>query len=131
MTTVDHKRIGIMYLVGGLRSRSPSGGIFALLVRLALLNPQHTLFGKHWVDAEMYNRFFTMHGVVMVFLFIIPSIPASLCEFRAAADAGGQGRRLSAAEPGELLSMGDRRRYGHHGHAPGGVDTGWTFYTPY
>jgi cytochrome c oxidase subunit 1 len=71
MTTVDHKRIGIMYLVG-VSTAFGIGGVFALLVRLALLNPQHTLFGKHWVDQEMYNRFFTMHGVVMVFLFIIP-----------------------------------------------------------
>ncbi len=80
MTTVDHKRIGIMYLCA-VCFAFLLGGIFALLVRLALLNPQHTLFGKHWVNAEMYNRFFTLHGAIMVFLFIIPSIPASLANF--------------------------------------------------
>src|SRR5579885_1582352 len=67
MTTVDHKRIGIMYLVA-VSFAFLIGGVFALLVRLALMNPQHTLFGKQWVTAEMYNRFFTLHGVVMVFL---------------------------------------------------------------
>src|SRR5215470_14984048 len=77
MSTLDHKRIGVMYLVGTL-SAFMIGGIFALLVRLALLTPTHKLFGKVWVDAETYNRFFTLHGAIMVFLFIIPSIPGSL-----------------------------------------------------
>jgi len=80
MSTVDHKRIGIMYLCA-VCFAFLLGGIFALLVRLSLLNPQHTLFGKHWVTAEMYNRFFTLHGAIMVFLFIIPAIPASLANF--------------------------------------------------
>src|SRR5262249_24623284 len=76
MTTVDHKRIGVMYLVGVL-SAFLIGGIFALLVRLTLLNPQHTLFGKQWITADAYNRVFTLHGAIMVFLFIIPSVPAA------------------------------------------------------
>src|SRR5208282_5046495 len=76
MTTVDHKRIGVMYLVGVL-SAFFIGGVFALLVRLSLLTPTHTLFGKQWITAEVYNRLFTLHGAVMVFLFIIPSVPAS------------------------------------------------------
>ena len=80
LSTVDHKRIGIMYLCA-VCTAFLMGGIFALLVRLSLLNPQHTLFGKHWVTAEMYNRFFTLHGAIMVFLFIIPAIPASLANF--------------------------------------------------
>ena len=80
LTTLDHKRIGIMYLIA-VCSAFLIGGIFALLVRLSLLNPQHTLFGKQWVNAEMYNRFFTLHGAIMVFLFIIPAIPASLGNF--------------------------------------------------
>ena len=80
MTTVDHKRIGVMYLVRCL-SAFLMGGMFALLVRLSLLNPQHMLFGKVLVTAETYNRFFTLHGAIMVFLFIIPSIPGSLGNF--------------------------------------------------
>src|SRR6185436_19336523 len=72
MTTIDHKRIGIMYLVGTLEAFM-LGGIFALLVRLVLLTPQHKLFGLT-ITAEGYNRLFTLHGAIMVFLFIIPSI---------------------------------------------------------
>src|SRR5581483_12237797 len=68
-TTVDHKRIGIMYLVGTLLAFF-LGGMFALLVRLTLLTPSHKLFGRVLIDAETYNRVFTMHGVIMVFLFI-------------------------------------------------------------
>src|SRR5882724_8936572 len=70
MTTVDHKRLGIMYLVGVL-SAFFVGGMFALLVRLTLLTPTHKLFGLH-ITAEVYNRLFTLHGAIMVFLFIIP-----------------------------------------------------------
>ena len=93
----------------GVLSAFLMGGMFALLVRLSLLTPQHMLFGKVLVTAETYNRFFTLHGAIMVFLFIIPSIPASLGELRAAADAGRQGRRVSAAQPGQLLPLVHRR----------------------
>src|ERR1700693_6162915 len=77
MATLDHKRIGVMYLVGVL-SAFFMGGIFALLVRLSLLNNKHMLFGKVGGTPKTYNRFFTLHGAIMVFLFIIPAIPASL-----------------------------------------------------
>src|SRR5512140_3588566 len=80
MTTVDHKRIGIMYLVGVLVAFL-LGGIFALLVRLSLMTSKHMLFGQQIMTAETYNRMFTLHGVVMVFLFIIPAIPGSLGNF--------------------------------------------------
>ena len=80
MTTVDHKRIGVMYLVGVL-SAFFIGGMFALLVRLTLLTPSHMLFGKVLMTAETYNRVFTLHGAIMVFLFIIPSVPAALGNF--------------------------------------------------
>src|SRR5215470_4303431 len=78
--TLDHKRIGVMYLVGVLTSFL-LGGIFALLVRLTLLTPSHKLFGHVLLTAEQYNRAFTMHGVIMVFLFIIPAVPAALGNF--------------------------------------------------
>src|ERR1700752_1567388 len=76
MSTVDHKRIGVMYLVGILTAFL-IGGVFALLVRLTLLSPKHMVFGFQ-VTAETYNRMFTLHGAIMVFLFIIPSVPAAL-----------------------------------------------------
>src|ERR1700692_4798938 len=69
MTTIDHKRIGVMYLVGVL-SAFFIGGIFALIVRLSLLTPTHMLFGRVLVTADTYNRVFTLHGAIMVFLFI-------------------------------------------------------------
>ena len=130
MTTVDHKRIGIMYLVA-VSTAFLIGGIFALLVRLALLNPQHTLFGKVWITAETYNRFFTLHGAVMVFLFIIPSIPGSLANFVLPMMLGAKDvafPRLNLASfylwvGGATLAISSM--------VLGAVDTGWTFYTPY
>ena len=75
MTTVDHKRLGLMYLVGVLTFFG-LGGIFALLVRTQLLGP---IFGgasgkQEWLfSGDTYNKLFTLHGAVMVFLVIIPS----------------------------------------------------------
>jgi cytochrome c oxidase subunit 1 len=130
MTTVDHKRIGIMYLVGVLGAFFV-GGVFALLVRLSLLSPTHTLFGKQWITAEMYNRLFTLHGAVMVFLFIIPSVPASLGNFVLPLMLGAKDvafPRLNLASfylwvTGAIMAVTSM--------ILGAVDTGWTFYTPY
>ena len=72
LLTLDHKRIGLMYLALVLVAFT-LGGTFALIVRLELLTP-----GKTIIDADTYNHMFTLHGVVMVFLFIIPAIPAIL-----------------------------------------------------
>ena len=80
MTTLDHKRIGVMYLVGTL-SAFFLGGMFALMVRLSLLTPSHKLFGQVLMTAETYNRMFTLHGVLMIFTFIIPAVPAALGNF--------------------------------------------------
>src|SRR5262249_36684096 len=70
--TLDHKRIGMMYLCGILISLI-IGGAFALLVRTELFFPGETI-----VKQDTYNAFFTLHGSVMVFLVIIPGIPAAL-----------------------------------------------------
>ena len=106
LTTVDHKKLGVMYLWSVLFMFF-LGGVFALLVRLELFAPGHTI-----MDAETYNKVFTLHGAIMVFLFIIPSIPGGSGQLRAAADAGRQRRRVSAAESGELLDLRDRRDHG-------------------
>jgi cytochrome c oxidase subunit 1 len=127
--TVDHKRIGIMYLVGTLTAFL-LGGIFALLVRLTLLTPAHKIFGLQ-VTAETYNRFFTLHGAVMVFLFIIPSIPGSLTNFVLPLMLGAKDvafPRLNLASfylwvIGAVMAISSM--------IIGAVDTGWTFYTPY
>src|SRR5271170_7381433 len=128
--TVDHKRIGIMYLVGVLTAFL-LGGCFALLVRLSLLSPTHTLFGKQWITAETYNRMFTLHGAIMVFLFIIPSVPAALGNFCLPLMLGAKDvafPRLNLASfylwvTGAVLAVTSL--------IVGAVDTGWTFYTPY
>ena len=108
LTTVDHKRIGVMYLVSVLIAFL-LGGTFALLVRLSLLNPKHMLFGKVIMTAETYNQVFTLHGAVMVFLFIIPSIPAALGNILHPPHAGRQGRGVPPHEPDELLLLSGRR----------------------
>ncbi len=75
LLTTDHKRIALLYLVS-ITLFFFLGGAFAVLIRLNLLTPQ-----GDFVSAETYNKFFTMHGVVMIFFFLIPSIPAVLGNF--------------------------------------------------
>src|SRR5437667_2692344 len=75
LLTRDHKRIALLYLAS-ITFFFFLGGLFALLIRLELLTPEGDL-----VQAETYNKLFTMHGVTMVFFFLIPSIPAVLGNF--------------------------------------------------
>ena len=125
MTTVDHKRIGLMYLVS-VSFFFALGGILALAVRLELFTVGQTI-----MTADAYNRVFTMHGIVMVFLFIVPSIPASLGNFLLPLMIGAKDvafPRLNLLSfyiygLGTLLAFGSVYTLG--------VDTGWTFYTPY
>ena len=72
LLTKDHKRIALLYLVS-ITAFFIMGGLFAMFVRLELLTPAGDL-----LTSETYNKMFTMHGVVMVFFFLIPSIPAVL-----------------------------------------------------
>src|SRR5579871_4819064 len=128
--TVDHKRIGIMYLVGVLTAFL-MGGCFALLIRLSLLTPTHMLFGKVLLTAEQYNRVFTLHGAMMVFLFIIPAIPASLGNFVLPMMLGAKDvafPRLNLLSY-YLYVLGSL--FAIFSMLNGAVDTGWTFYTPY
>jgi len=130
MSTVDHKRIGVMYLVA-VTSAFFVGGMFALMIRLTLLTPSHKLFGKVLIDADTYNRVFTLHGAIMVFLFIIPSVPGSLANFVLPLMLGAKDvafPRLNLASfylwcTGAVLAVVSM--------IVGAVDTGWTFYTPY
>src|SRR6201998_619851 len=75
LLTKDHKRIALLYLAT-ITFFFFLGGIFATLIRLELLTPQGNL-----VSADIYNKLFTLHGVIMVFFFLIPSIPATLGNF--------------------------------------------------
>jgi cytochrome c oxidase subunit 1 len=123
--TVDHKRIGIMYLFT-IFATFALGGLMALLVRLELLTPGETIMGP-----ETYNRVFTLHGLVMVFLFIIPGIPAALGNFVLPLMLGAKDvafPKLNLASfhiyiIGTIMALWTT--------LDGGVDTGWTFYTPY
>ena len=75
LLTKDHKRIAIMYLIS-ISVMFLLGGLFAMGIRLELATPK-----GDFVSADTYNKFFTMHGIIMVFFFLIPSIPAVLGNF--------------------------------------------------
>jgi len=125
LLTTDHKRIAWLYLIV-VTFFFFVGGLFATLIRLELLTPQGDL-----VQAETYNKLFTMHGVTMIFFFLIPSIPAVLGNFLIPLMIGARDLafpRLNLASwyiyiLGGLFTLAAA--------AAGGVDTGWTFYTPY
>ncbi len=124
LLTLDHKRIAWLYLVS-ISGFFVLGGIFALLIRLELLTPQGDL-----LSPDGYNRVFTQHGVLMIFLFLIPSIPAVLGNFLVPLMCGA----IDVAFP--RLNLASWYIYTIGGILivialiTGGVDTGWTFYTP-
>src|SRR6185295_10272576 len=75
LLTTDHKRIALLYLIS-VTLAFALGGMFAVLIRLELVTPAADL-----MSPDMYNRIFTLHGVVMVFFFLIPAVPATLGNF--------------------------------------------------
>src|SRR5207248_9861490 len=75
LTTRDHKRIAILYMLA-VTLFFAVGGLFAVVIRLELMTPEGDL-----VSAHTYNKLFTMHGVIMVWLFLIPSIPTVIGNF--------------------------------------------------
>jgi len=125
LLTTDHKRIAILYLLS-LTFYFFVGGFFALLMRLELVTPHGTL-----VQPETYNKLFTMHGIIMLFFFLVPSIPTVFGNFLLPLMLGARDvafPRLNLASwyifnLGGLLTLA--------AVVLGGVDTGWTFYPPY
>jgi cytochrome c oxidase subunit 1 len=125
LLTRDHKRIALLYLVS-ITFMFFIGGAAAVLIRLHLIEPQGSL-----VEPETYNKLFTAHGVVMIFFFLIPAIPAVLGNFILPVMIGARDLAFPRLN---LLSW-----YVYMAGATltlialltGGVDTGWTFYTPY
>ena len=84
------------------------------------------------MSADTYNKTFTAHGVIMVFFFLIPSIPADARELPHPAHDRGQGPGLPEAQPAQLVRLRDRGGASRSTRSsPGGLETGWTFYTPY
>jgi cytochrome c oxidase subunit 1 len=125
LLTTDHKRIALLYLVS-VSVMFLIGGIAATLMRLHLITPQGTL-----VQPEAYNKLFTLHGVVMVFFFMIPAIPAVLGNFLVPMMIGAKDLafpRLNLLSWYLYLAGASLTLYAI---LAGGVDTGWTFYTPY
>ncbi|MGH9631848.1 MAG: cytochrome c oxidase subunit I [Bryobacteraceae bacterium] len=125
LLTSDHKRIAILYLIS-LTLFFFLGGLFAVLIRLELLTPQGDL-----VEADVYNRLFSMHGIIMVFFFLVPSVPAVLGNFLVPLMIGARDLAFPKVNllswyiyvVGGLFTL--------YAVMWGGVDTGWTFYTPY
>ncbi|HVS66252.1 MAG TPA: cytochrome c oxidase subunit I [Thermoanaerobaculia bacterium] len=124
LLTVDHKRIAILYLIS-VTVFFFIGGLFAMMIRLELLTPQGDL-----MTSDTYNRMFTQHGVVMIFFFLIPSIPAVFGNFVLPLMLG----TIDVAFP--RLNLASWYIYSIGGLFTlaavllGGIDTGWTFYSP-
>jgi cytochrome c oxidase subunit 1 len=124
LLTRDHKRIAILYLIS-VTVFFALGSLFALMIRLELLTPEGDL-----MQPDTYNRMFTMHGIVMVFFFLIPAIPAVLGNFLVPLMIGAKDLafpRLNLAS-WYVYNLGGIFTLWAIVH--GGVDTGWTFYTP-
>ena len=125
LLTVDHKRIALLYLAS-ITLFFFLGGFFAVLIRLELLTPQGDM-----VQAETYNKLFTMHGIIMIIFFLIPAIPAVLGNFLVPLMVGAKDLAFPRINLlswyiyilGGIISLTSI--------VVGGVDTGWTFYTPY
>ncbi|MEO6390861.1 MAG: cbb3-type cytochrome c oxidase subunit I [Pyrinomonadaceae bacterium] len=125
LLTKDHKRIALLYL-GTVSVFFLIGGIYAMFIRLEMLTPATDLFQK-----QTYNKIFTHHGIMMVFFFLIPSIPATLGNFLIPIMIGAKDLAFPKIN---LLSWYIYLVGGTLtliALLAGGVDTGWTFYTPY
>ncbi len=125
LVTLDHKRIGIMYLLATSASLI-LGGVFALIVRLELLTPARDL-----IDHDTYNRMFTLHGAVMVFLFIIPAIPAAMGNFIIPLMLGVKDVAFPRLNLASFYIWIGGALFLVISMYMGAIDTGWTFYTPY
>jgi cytochrome c oxidase subunit I len=124
LLTTDHKRIGLLYIFS-VTFFFFFGGLFALIMRLNLLFP-HGIVGH-----ETYNKLFTMHGIMMVWFFLIPSIPNTLGNFVLPMMVGAKDLafpKLNLLSWYIFMLAGSVTLYAL---VRGGVDTGWTFYTPF
>ena len=125
LLTKDHKRIAMLYLMS-ITVFFAVGGMFAAGIRLELLTPQ----GDLWT-ADTYNKLFTLHGVIMIFFFLIPSIPATMGNFLLPIMIGTKDLAFPRINLiswyiyviGAIVTLA--------AVFSGGLDTGWTFYTPY
>ena len=125
LLTKDHKRIALLYL-GAISFFFFIGSLYAMAIRLELLTPQGDL-----MQSSTYNKTFTQHGIIMVFFFLIPSIPATLGNFLIPMMIGAKDLafpRINLLSWYIYIIGGVITIYAL---LAGGVDTGWTFYVPY
>jgi len=125
LITSDHKRIAILFSIA-ITAFFFVGGLAATLIRIELATPQGDV-----VSADTYNKLFTLHGIVMVWFFLIPSIPATLGNFVVPLMIGARDLafpRLNLASWYLFMAGGLITLYAVF---VGGIDTGWTFYTPF
>src|SRR3989338_1294962 len=125
LTTLDHKRIGLMYMATSMIFFM-IGGIFATLVRLELMFPGQTI-----MSAGTYNKFFTYHGAIMIFMFIIPIIPAALGNFFLPIMIGAKDVAFPRLNLASYYIFIAGASFAVLALMLKGADTGWTFYTPY
>jgi cytochrome c oxidase subunit 1 len=123
--TTDHKRIAVLYLIS-ITVFFAVGGLMAALIRIELLTPK-----GDFMSGDTYNKVFTLHGVIMIFFFLIPSVPATLGNFALPIMIGAKDLAFPKINLfswwlyvfAGILALTALIR--------GGVDTGWTFYAPY
>ncbi len=125
LLTKDHKRIGIMYLVS-VTVMFFIGGFAIAVDRLNLLTPEGSL-----IPADTYNRLFTLHGVIMVFFFLVPVVPAALGNFILPLMIGAKDLALPRINLLSWYLYVFGGVWTLYAMIAGGLDTGWTFYTPY
>ena len=125
LTTHDHKRIGVLYMVA-ITAFFFLGGAAAALMRLELATPAGDM-----VSAETYNKLFTIHGVIMVWFFLIPSIPSVLGNFLVPLMIGARDMAFPRLNLASWYVYALGGLFTVAALVAGGVDTGWTFYTPY
>lgn len=123
--TLDHKRIGLMYLIG-VMSAFFLAGVLALVLRAELMTPD-----KLFLTTQQYNQVFTLHGAIMVFLFIIPSVPAALGNFLVPIMLGAKDVAFPRLNLGSFYLWVSGTIFFLTAMLYTGLDTGWTFYTPY
>src|SRR5713101_3305079 len=125
LLTRDHKRIALLYL-GAISFFFFIGSLYAMVIRLELLTPQGDL-----VQSSTYNKVFTQHGIIMVFFFLIPSIPATLGNFPIPIMIGAKDLAFPRINLLSWYIYIVGAAFTMYAMIAGGVDTGWTFYVPY
>src|SRR5271168_4951935 len=125
LLTKDHKRIATLYLFT-ITFFFFIGGTMASLVRLELLTPQ-----GDFLTSDAYNKAFTMHGVMMIFFFLIPSVPATIGNFLIPLMVGARDLAFPRINLASWYIFVIGAAFALTAMITGGVDTGWTFYAPF